>query len=84
MSKGFKDSALAVLNAYREIAPERIKEDLEDTYPDITLQDALRIKTGMLDLFNCKTKEEQRQRERDYKALHAEMKRKYKTKSGKP
>lgn len=81
MSNSFRDSMLAILEEYRKAPPEGTQRELEDTYPAITLEDAKRVKAGMLALLDAKDRAEQRQREREYKALHAELKRKYR-KSG--
>ena len=84
MSKTFRESAIAMLEAYREAPPEGTQEELQDTYKGITLEDAKRVKDGLLALLDSKTREEQRQRQREYTALHAELRKKYKNRSGKP
>lgn len=78
MSKSFREHAIAMLEAYRNAPPEQTQEELRDTYPDISLEDAERVKAGLLSLLDAKDRREQSQREREYKALHAELKRKYK------
>lgn len=78
MSKTFRESAIAMLEAYREAPPEGTQEELQDTYKGITLEDAKRVKDGLLALLDSKTKEEQDRVTREYKALHAELRKKYK------
>lgn len=78
MSKTLRDRLIERLEAYRIEPPEQTQEELRDTYPDISLEDAERVKTGLLSLLDAKDRREQSQREREYKALHAELKRKYK------
>lgn len=78
MSKTFRESAIAMLEAYREAPPEGTQEELQDTYKGITLEDAKRVKDGLLALLDSKTKEEQDRVVKEYKALHAELRKKYK------
>lgn len=82
MSKSFREGLIAMLEEYRQAPPEGTQEELQDTYKGITLEDAKRVKEGLTALLDSKTREEQRQREREYKALHAELRKKYKRKSG--
>ena len=82
MSKNIHDTARAMLEAYRVAPLEGIREDVSDTYPHITIEDTGRIREGLLAVLDSKTASEQREREREYIALHAELKRKYR-KSGK-
>lgn len=67
-----------MLEAYREAPPEGTQEELQDTYKGITLEDAKRVKDGLLALLDSKTKEEQDRVVKEYKALHAELRKKYK------
>lgn len=84
MSKSFRGGLIAMLEEYRQTPPEGTQAELQDTYSGITLEDAKRVKEGLTALLDSQTREEQRQREREYKALHAELRKKYKRKSGKP
>lgn len=84
MSKSFREGLIAMLEEYRQAPPDGTQEELQDTYKGITLEDAKRVKEGLTALLDSKTRKEQRQREREYKALHAELRKKYKRKSGKP
>lgn len=84
MSKSFREGLIAMLEEYRQAPPESTQEELQDTYSGITLEDAKRVKEGLTALLDSHTREEQRLREREYKALHAELRKKYKRKSGKP
>lgn len=77
-----RESAIAMLEAMRNSPPDAIADDVRDTYPAITLEDAQRIKDGLLAIFDSKTRAEQDRRGREYKALHAELRKKY-GKSGK-
>ena len=77
-----RESAIAVLEAMRNSPPETIADNVKDTYPDITTEDAQRIKDGLLAFMDSRTQREHSQREREYKALHAELRKKYR-KSGK-
>ena len=77
-----RESAIAVLEAMRNSPPEAIADSVKDTYPAITLEDAQRIRDSFLALVDSKTQEEHSRREREYKALHAELREKYR-KSGK-
>lgn len=78
MSTSFRDIFLEVLEEYRIAPPEGTREELSDTYPAITLEDAERVKAGLVAIMDAKDSKEQNRRIRDYKALHAELKRKYK------
>ena len=83
MSKSLKESAITMLEAYRRAPATGTHEELQDTYRGITLEDAQRVKDGLIATLDAKTQTEQRQKLREYKALHNELKKKYK-KSGKP
>lgn len=74
-----EDSAIKALNAFRATPADQIADDVRDTYPDITPEDAQRIKSGLLAVLDSKTKAEQAQRGREYRTLHAELRKKYRT-----
>lgn len=61
--------------------PEQLQLELEDTYRGISKEDAVRIRDGMTALLDANTKAERDQVGKDYRKLHAELKKKYK-KSG--
>lgn len=61
--------------------PENIAEEARETYPDITLEDAVRLRDGLASIVNAKTPADINRLQREYKALHAELRSKYK-KSG--
>ena len=82
MSKTLRELLIERLEEYREAPIEETRQELSNKYPDITLEDAKRIKDGLLSTLDAPSKAEQDQRQREYKALHDEMKRKYKKKSG--
>lgn len=84
MSKSFREGLIAMLEEYRQAPPEGTQAELQDTYSGITLEDAKRVKEGLTALLDSQTREEQRQREREYKALHAELRKKHRRKNGKP
>ena len=82
MSKTLRESLIEAIEDYRSTPPKIIQKELEETYPAITLEDAKRVQGGLLSLLDAGGKEELHQREREYKALHTELKKKYR-KSGK-
>ena len=48
MSKSLKESAVAMLEAYMKVPPERTREGLREYYADISLRDAERVKEGLI------------------------------------
>ena len=83
MSKAMRETLRDMLERYMDTPPEITRENLKEKYPDITLEDARRVKEGLLAFIHSKTKQEQRQRGKEYKALHDELKKKYRSKGGK-
>ena len=75
-------TAWRVLEVMGKRPPEAIAEDVKDTYPDISLEDAQRIRDGLLAVLTAGTRAELNERGREYKALHTELKKRY-GKSGK-
>ena len=62
--------------------PEQMQMALEDTYWGISKEDAVRVRAGMTALLDANTKAERDQVGRDYRRLHAELKKKYKKSGG--
>ena len=83
MSKSLRDSAIAMLEAYRKAPATGTQAELQDTYTGITLEEAQKVKAGLLAVLDAKTEREQAQKLKEYNALHKELRGKYK-KSGKP
>lgn len=77
-----RDTARAMVEGMKNSPPEAIADDVRDTYPDITLEDATRIRDGLTAIFTASTRAELDRLGREYKALHAELRKKY-GKSGK-
>lgn len=82
MSKTLREMLLEALERERQKTPEELQEDLKDSYKGISKEDAVRVQQGLLAVMDAGTREEQRQREQEYKSLHAELRKKYKRKSG--
>jgi uncharacterized protein with HEPN domain len=61
--------------------PENIAEEVRETYPDITLEDAARLRDGLTAITKARTPADRYRIQREYKALHAELRSKYR-KSG--
>lgn len=80
--KNFREVLIEHIESMKDRPPAEIAEEVRDTYPDITLEDAQRIGDGLIALLTARTLAEQKQREKEYTAIHAELKRKYR-KSGK-
>lgn len=57
-----RESAIASLEAMRNSPPDAIADDVRNTYPAITLEDAQRIKDGLLAILSSKKKAEQDRR----------------------
>ena len=81
MRKTIGEALREALEKEKLKTPEELQQQLEDTYRGITKEDAVRIRDGMTALLDANTKQERDQVAKDYKALIAELKRKYK-KSG--
>ena len=81
MSVDFKSKIIKALGELKEAPSEYTQEELRETYPAITLEDAKRVKQSLLDLLEAKTEAERVKAEKAYKAVHAELRKKYK-KSG--
>lgn len=69
------------LKALLEQSAESLARDVSDKYPGITPQDAVRIREGLTALLTVESEEEKAQLEAEYKALHAELRKRYR-KSG--
>ena len=82
MSNMLGDKLREMLEEYRLAPAEGTQEELQSTYRGITLEDAQRVKDGLTALLDATTQEEQKKQEKQYKALHAELRKKYKKKSG--
>ena len=74
----FREAVRTALESTGSSSPEDIAETVKDTYPDITLEDATRIRDGLGAIVTAKTQEEARRRRSEYKALHDELRKKYK------
>lgn len=77
----FRDRARAGLQQIGNAPPDGIRDILREEYPDITLEEAGRVRDSMVAMLTAKTQEEKEGLEKEYTALHAELKKKYK-KSG--
>lgn len=84
MGNKLGESLKEMLEEYKLAPAEGTQEELQDTYPNITIEDAQRVKDGLTALLESHTAEEQRKLQREYRALHSELRKKYKRKSGKP
>ena len=73
----FRESAIAILEAMQERPLEALTEDLKDIYPNATPADARRIKKGLLKVLTADTQEDLDRLGKEYKALHAELRKKY-------
>ena len=82
MSKTLRKMLIEAIERERQKTPEELQEDLRDKYRGISKEDAVRVQSGLLAVLDAGTRVEQRQREQDYKSLHAELREKYKRKSG--
>lgn len=81
MSNNIADELRQALEDHIRKTPAQVAKEVSSTYPAITLQDAQRIRDGLTAVLTARTKPEQAQREKEYIALHRELKRKYR-KSG--
>lgn len=81
MAKTLRDYILDALERERQKTPSQLQEDLADKYSGITPEDAVAIRDGLLAVMDARTAEEQRQRELEYRELHARLGKKYR-KSG--
>lgn len=68
------------MRALVDRSAENIARDVNDTYPNITTEDATRIRDGLTALLTAEPGEVDRLKE-EYKALHAELRKRYR-KSG--
>ena len=82
MQKTLRESALSILEAYRNEPIEGTVKNLREKYPNITLEESRQVKRAMLAIIDSKTKEEQSQRGREYKELHKSLEKKYKRRAG--
>ena len=82
MGNSFRETARAVIEKTKQSQPEDIAEVVSDTYPDITIEDATRIRDGLTAVMRAGTPAELDRLKREYKALHTELRKKYR-KSGK-
>lgn len=80
--KTISEIAREMIEGMKDRPPEETAREVRDTYPDITLEDAKRINDGLHALLTARTQADQDRLEKEYKALHAELKKKYR-KSGK-
>ena len=81
MAKTLRDYILEALERERQKTPSQLQADLADKYNGITPEDAVAVRDGLLAVMDAKTRGEQRQRELEYRELHAELGKKYR-KSG--
>lgn len=82
MSNMLGDKLREMLEEYRLAPAEGTQEELQSIYPNITLEDAQRVKDGLTALLDARTTEDHKKQEKQYKALHTELGKKYKKKSG--
>ena len=73
----FSNSTRAAIDRMVNSPPEAIAETVRDVYPAITIEDATRIRDGLGAIMTAGTKEEANRLKADYKALHKELKIKY-------
>ena len=78
MSSDLREALQKELEIEKARPAEEVADSVRDTYPDISLEDAQRIKDGLIAIMTARTRADLRRHGRAYKALHAELKRKYK------
>ena len=78
----FRESAKKAMLSIEKLPPENIVAILREEYPQATLEEAERVRQNIVALFKASTKEDQDRLEKEHRAIHAELEKKYK-KSGK-
>ena len=76
-----RNLAVKILERMKNSPPEVTAAEVADTYPHISLEDAKRIQDGITDALGARSLEDRRRVLREYTALHAELRKKYR-KSG--
>ena len=77
MRKTLRDAILEALERERQKTPSQLQAELTDAYNGITQEDAVAIRDGLLAVMDAQTREEQHQRELEYRRLHDTLRAKY-------